>query len=196
MSLMDPEKLGTDVSFNNGRVNWSLAKQDGVKFAFIRFGQRGLLPIPNQEYWKDPERHNNWLGAKEEKILRAPYYVWDERSFHDAEDHIAGFEYAFHPYWNKDMPELPAVCDLELYPITWDELHEFLIWMEYVFMRVPVIYSGSWVFYPFTTLPNWLADYDWWLTGYNTTGPDLYGPLKMIDPNIICLLYTSPSPRD
>jgi len=186
--------LGCDVSFNQGVCDWQGAWEDGVRWVWIRFSQRGLYPPPDEEDWKDPQRHNNWINAGKTNMLRGAYSVWDQRGGHDAEDHARGFEYAFAPYWGKDEGELPHLFDLEVFPITWPWVKEYLIWLEAKTKKKPIIYSGSWVIAQAAQsgpIPDWLEDYEWYLTGYNLNGPDIWGPLSQLNITIVAWQQTS-----
>ena len=182
--LNNPE--GTDVSFNNKAVDWAGARDAGVRHAYIRFGQRGLYAPPDQEDWKDSRRHENYIGAKEQGILVGPYYIIDERDGHNAQDHIDGYIYAFAPHDPLKI-NLPPVADVEVLPFDLDELKKFLEWLEWYHQMLPIIYTGSWVFQVLgiDPLPDWLKKYIYWLTGYNDSGPDLYGPLADLNPTVV-----------
>lgn len=171
--------VGPDVSFHQRRVDWAAAFEDGVSFCFIRWGQR--------KDWADPWGPNNWLSAKRTPIFRGAYWVWDERGGDDAEDHMDGvLAVASACCPGGYNGQLPMVADLELEPVSWSELHKWLLMLEAWSGRRPMIYTGAWFYNRIAPLPDWLADYDHWLTGYNDTGPSIWGPLKQLDPTVIC----------
>jgi len=176
---------GTDVSFYNGNIEWKIAEEDGVLTAWIRFGQR--------KEWVDPRRIENWVNSGDTKILRGPYWVYDERGGDLASEHIEGFKKAF--VFDPKKTELPPVVDVELFPITLSELKKFLEWCEEWFGIAPIIYSASWVFSALgVVLPEWMKKYLFWITGYNNRGPDLYGPLAILDPVVVAWQQTDKWP--
>ena len=171
--------LGCDTSFHQGVIDWISAQLDGVVFAFIRWGQRGD--------WFDSQADDSWFNAKVAGILRGAYWVWDERDGADAEDHFQGvLAVASNIGLDHYDGELPLVVDLELEPVDWDELEAFLVRLEGWMGRQPMIYTGSWFYARVKPLPDWLAEYDHWLTGYNDEGPSIWGPLAQLDPPVVC----------
>jgi len=163
--------LGCDVSFNQGVVDWVGAKADGVRHAGIRWGQRD-----GRNGYTDSQQERNWREAKKQQIDRYGYWVWDERKGHDAQDHYNGVVRLYPTYTG----ELPFVADLEVEPLDWDEFHEFLILLEAWLGHKPIIYSGSWFYDRVDPLPEWLEEYEHWLTGYNDDGPSIWGPLAKL----------------
>jgi len=170
--------LGWDVSYLQAVIDWVCARLRGVRFAFIRWGQAE---------WTDSYARTNWNGAREQRILRGGYFVWDERRGGDADLHKRTVQKVFQTYDG----ELPMAVDLEVGDITWDELHEFLLWLEEWSGARPILYTGSWYMAGQAPLPDWLRTYDFWLTGYNNEGPSLWGALAAIDPHIVCWQQTS-----
>jgi len=84
--------------------------------------------------------------------------------------------------------ELPFAADLELEPVDWDEFRKWLIWLESWTGRPPDIYTGAW-FYSHVgvkPIPDWVSDYNHWLTGYNDDGPSVWGPMAEVNPFITC----------
>jgi hypothetical protein len=153
--------LGCDTSFHQRLVSWLGAKADGVWYAFIRFCQGGD--------WKDPRALESWANAKKDKVLRAPYIVWDERRGHGGRDHFRNF---MEIYPKHDPGELIIKIDLELHPVTWSE---FLILVEELhgFQGFdPDLYSGAW-FLNQLNVPIRVQQLDHWLTGYNDHGPTM-----------------------
>jgi len=61
--------LRCDTSFNQGRVNWKRAKEDGVVHAGIRWGQRD-----GRNGYTDPRAKENWENAQQEQIDRYGYW--------------------------------------------------------------------------------------------------------------------------
>lgn len=174
---------GCDVNLNQKKVNWSGAKADGIIWSGIRWGQRH-----GTDGWTDPQVKANWSGAKEQRIFRFGFWVWDEREDDDARSHMDGLLAVARLLADDGQyhGELPFNVDVELEPLDWDELHAFLIMIENWSGRRPTIYSGSWFFERVDPLPDWLSDYDLWLTGYNDEGPDIWGPIAEINPNVVC----------
>lgn len=182
MALPIELPLGADVSFYQKKVNMRGARLDGVEFIGIRWGQRDGLGG-----YTDSHARENWDNARLENLLRMMYWVWDQRAGHTASAHMGGIRRFSRVYDG----EIPPVADLELLPLMWDEFHEFLLMME-VWARVrPDIYTGAWFIQKVAPLPLWLKDYNFWLTGYNDSGPDIYGPLKELDPVVVDWQQTS-----
>ncbi|KKL65468.1 hypothetical protein LCGC14_2154680 [marine sediment metagenome] len=174
--------LGADVSFYQRKVDMRGAMQDGVEFIGIRWGQRD-----GRGGYTDFRARENWEAAKEAGVLRLMYWVWDQRAGHTASAHMGGIRRFSRTYDG----ELPPWADLELLPLDWDEFHDWLIMLESWASVKPDIYTGSWAMEKYAPLPLWLKDYNFCLTGYNDIGPSVYGPLKDLNPNVVCWQQTS-----
>jgi GH25 family lysozyme M1 (1,4-beta-N-acetylmuramidase) len=168
--------LGVDVSFNQGIVDWVKAKAAGVVHAGIRWGQRH-----GRFGWTDSFQDMNWREAKEAGIDRYGYWVWDEREGDGAAEHMAGIVRVSLTYDG----ELPFVIDIELEPLDWDELRAFLLMVEDWAGHKPILYSGSWFYERVKPIPEWLEEYEHWLTGYNNSGPSVWGPLAELDITVV-----------
>lgn len=166
---------GIDTSFNQKKIDWIAAREAGVIFAWIRGGQRGD--------WHDTWFPYSWFYSKEAGVYRGFYWVWDERDGAGWADHALGVRQVVPA---DDQGELPPCVDLELFPVDWDELHNFLLWLEEWTGRKPIIYTGAWFLTGFSHVPSWIADYDLWLTGYNDVGPDIYGPIADLPIKVVC----------
>lgn len=95
-------KLGCDVSYWQGTMNWNVAKQAGIQFAFIR-ATDGLT-------YKDQQFGINWRGAEAMGIQRGAYHFF--RNNLDANKQAEWFVntvMALGSGWG----ELPLVCDVE-----------------------------------------------------------------------------------
>jgi len=179
--------LGCDVSFRNRGVNWAGAKADGVEFAGIRWGQRDGHTEPDGSSWTDPDVEDNWNGAADEEIERMAYWVWDERDGNTAQEHMDGvLAVAVRISGGRYDGEISFVVDLELEPVDWNELHEFLVLLENWSGERPRIYSGSWFYDRVDPLPEWLEEYEHWMTGYNDDGPSIWGPIAELDIDVVC----------
>ena len=178
MVLLSDLPLGADVSFHQRKVDMRGAVADGVEYMGIRWGQRD-----GRNGYTDSRAIENWQNAGLERLLRMMYWLWDQRAgpHHTASAHMGGIRRVSRTYDG----ELPPVADLELLPLVWNEFHEFLIMMEVWAGVRPDCYSGSWFLARVAPLPLWLEDYNFWLTGYNDQGPDIYGPLKELNPNVV-----------
>lgn len=173
--------IGTDTSFNQRLVDWWGAFFDGVRFAYIRWGQR--------KDWHDSYAKRSWIESKESPIARGAYWVWDERDGDGADEHMDGVREVNAEINGWGIPydgDLPFAADLELEPVSWDELQRWLLLLELWAGRRPDIYTGSWFYDRVKPIPDWLSEYNHWLTGYNETGPDVWGPMESLDPFIIC----------
>lgn len=166
-------ELGCDVSFRQGEIDWAAAAHE-LQFTYIRAGQR--------EDWHDSQFPRNWAESRKARIPRGFYWVWDQREGADAEAHARGVQQVVPA---GDQGELPPAVDLEVDPFDWDELLKFLQWLEGWAGRRPIIYSGSYFVDRQPTAPGWLADYEFWLTGYNDEGPELWGKLATLPIRII-----------
>jgi len=172
------DELGIDVDFNKGTIVWQGAKDDGVVFAGIRWGQR--------RDWRDSQRLANWTGARSVGIARMGYWVWDERGGDGALSHWQGLSEVADEFGDDWRGELPLAVDVEKAPVSWDELRQFLLLVEADWGRKPTIYSGSWILEELAPLPEWLSEYEWWVTGYNNVGPDVWGPFADLHPTVVC----------
>lgn len=173
-----PLPLGCDTAFHHGLVDWKGARKDGVVFAFIRWGQR--------REWHDSQAKASWHNSKG-VVWRGAYWVWDERDGDGARTHELGVEEVMRDIGIVTYDgELPFVVDLELEPVSWDELSWFLYWIEAWIKRKPIIYTGSWFYSRVKPIPDWLANYEHWLTGYNEDGPRIWGALAELDPPVVC----------
>lgn len=173
--------LGTDTSFHQKLVDWWGAFLAGVEFAYIRWGQR--------EDWHDSYAKRSWINSRDTPIARGAYWVWDEREGAGADEHMQGIREVNRDINGWGIPydgELPFMADLELEPVHWDELHRWLLLLEAWAGRRPDIYTGSWFYDAVAPIPDWLKEYNHWLTGYNDIGPDIWGPLEDLDPFVTC----------
>lgn len=166
--------LGCDVSFRQGEVDWVAAARE-LRFAYIRAGQR--------EDWHDSQFPSNWRESHKANIPRGFYWVWDQREGADAQAHARGVQQVV---LADDRGELPPAVDLEVDPVDWDELLAFLQWLEGWAGRRPIIYTGSYFVDRQNSAPEWLRLYDYWATGYNDVGPELWGKLAALEPNVVC----------
>lgn len=172
--------LGADTSFHQKKVDFRGALNDGVEFVYIRWGQRD-----GRNGYTDSRGSESWKNAK--ALYRGMYWVWDQRAGHLAAEHMGGVRRVSRTYDG----ELPPWADLELLPLNWNEFHNWLIMLESWALVRPDIYSGSWFLNSVAPLPLWLKDYNFCLTGYNDRGPDVYGPAKELNPNVICWQQSS-----
>jgi len=95
-------KLGCDVSFWQGNMNWQAAKQAGIEFAFIKCTD-GINGI-------DPQFKVNWQGAKAAGIQRGAYHFF--RNSLDARKQAEWFASTLAKA-GDGWGELPMVCDVE-----------------------------------------------------------------------------------
>lgn len=178
LTALKTKYIGADTSFRQRHVDWFLAKQQDLVFAWIRAGQR--------EDWHDGCFSASWLGAKLNNITRGFYWVWDERDDATWEAHKRGVQ-AVVP--EDDKGELPPAVDLELPPVRWSSLRLFLQWLEEWSGRRPIIYTGAWFINQLQSespAPSWLQEYDFWLTGYNDVGPTYNGALRDQGVRVVC----------
>lgn len=97
--VLDPTKIGgIDTDFWANRMDFSIAKQNGIQFAFIRAGQGFAV---------DPQFYYSWKNAKQNGIKRGWYWFLDTRYSIRGQAKILVNEI------KGDTGELPGVIDFE-----------------------------------------------------------------------------------
>ena len=155
--------LGIDVSRwqdNNStaqRMDFTKSVAKGAKFVFIKGSQAN---------WADEDILYNWKSAKDAGLLRGAYHflVWDV-------DPKIQAEYAF-SIIKSDPGEFPPVCDFEWWgtipPKAYDILWNYLIRMEALCGKKPIIYTGAYFWKSYGTDANVWMNYPLWLAHYGT----------------------------
>jgi GH25 family lysozyme M1 (1,4-beta-N-acetylmuramidase) len=165
--MIDRSVLGTDLSYNQGPVDFVMAEANGVQFAGIRCTQ-----FP----WIDPRFKDNWRMSRG-IIPRFPYVVYSPggRGIDQADLFLGQFA-------NRDYGELNTALDLELFPVDWDQLYIMVQDIEREIGREIMGYTGAWVLNQLK-VPEWFRRKPHWLTGYNEIGPTM--PSAYI-PSVVC----------
>lgn len=185
---------GMDVSAYETSIDWSVAKANGIDFAFIRVSD-GLQ-------YHDPKFAEYWQGAHAAGVLRGAYQF-----FRPAQDPIAQADYLLAQIGEHQVGDLPPALDVETTSgLPPDEVEAAVrAWIEHVTAaigRPPVIYAGyySWQDYTgnanLTSSPLWHAQYTtapcpniptpwtrWAFWQYTSTGsvPSVLGELTDLD---------------
>ena len=155
--------LGIDVSRwqdNNStaqQMDFTKAVAKGAKFVFIKSSQR---------LWTDEDILYNWKTAKAAGLLRGAYHFldWDVSPKEQA-------QYA----WSiiESVPgELPPVIDFEYWnpppPNAYDILWNYLVEMERLSGKKPIIYTGAFFWDAHGTDADVWKNYPLWLASYST----------------------------
>ena len=152
-----PIVKGIDVSYYEASVDWAIAKQAGIEFAFIRASD-GLQFI-------DPKFPEYWAGAKQAGVVRGAYQF-----FRPAEDAIAQADLLLQKIGAIEPGDLPPVLDVEvnggLAPA--QVAAAVKTWVDHVtpvIGRPPIIYAGLYSWHDLTSSANmtasplWVAQY-------------------------------------
>jgi lysozyme len=155
------KSIGIDVSEYQGKINWSyvdtLEKKYPLHYVFIRatVGKDG----------KDYQFKRNWLGAKENKMIRGAYHYYrpNENSLEQAELFIKTV--------SLQKGDLPPVLDIEKLPKNQSianlklGLKRWLQAVESHYGVKPIIYTGERYYDDF--LKEEFSDYLFWIANYN-----------------------------
>jgi lysozyme len=153
--------IGLDVSEYQGKISWSevdtLEDKYPVHFVFIR------ATVGNDRL--DNKFKENWLGAKENKLLRGAYHYYrpNENSLEQAELFIKTV--------SLNKGDLPPVLDIEKLPENQSVerlkigLKRWLKRVEEHYKVKPIIYTGESYYDNF--LKEEFSDYLFWIANYN-----------------------------
>lgn len=157
----DGKTVGLDVSEYQGKIRWSyvdtLEGKYPLRFVFIR------ATVGNNRV--DLQYNKNWLGAKENKMIRGAYHYYrpNENSLEQAELFIKTVKL------NKG--DLPPVLDIEKLPKNQSVerlkigLRRWLKVVELHYGVKPIIYTGERYYDDF--LKDQFSDYLFWIANYN-----------------------------
>jgi lysozyme len=164
------KSIGVDVSEYQGKIRWSyvdtLERKYPLHFVFIR------ATVGRDR--KDRQFDRNWLGAKENKMIRGAYHYYrpNENSVEQAELFIKTVK--------LEKGDLPPVLDIEKLPKNQSienlklGLKRWLKIVETHYKVRPIIYSGEKYYDDF--LKEEFSDYLFWIANYNfyreEIGPD------------------------
>lgn len=155
------KSIGLDVSEYQGRIRWTyvdtLEQKYPLDFVFIR------ATVGRDR--KDRRFDRNWLGAKENKMIRGAYHYYrpNENSLEQAELFIKTV--------TLQKGDLPPVLDIERLPKnqSLDRLKVGLKrWLNRVELHYgvkPIIYTGERYYDDF--LKEEFSDYLFWIANYN-----------------------------
>ena len=155
------KSIGIDVSEYQGKINWSyvdtLEKKYPLHYVFIR------ATVGKDR--KDRKFQQNWLGAKENKMIRGAYHYYrpNENSLEQAELFIQTV--------TLKKGDLPPVLDIEKLPKNQSVanlkigLKRWLKAVESHYGVKPIIYTGERYYDDF--LKEEFSDYLFWIANYN-----------------------------
>ena len=155
------KSIGIDVSEYQGRISWSyvdtIEKKYPLHYVFIRATVGKDRP--------DRQFERNWLGAKENKMIRGAYHYYrpNENSIEQAELFISTVK--------LEKGDLPPVLDIEKLPKNQSianlklGLKRWLKAVEEHYGVKPIIYTGERYYDDF--LKEEFSDYLFWIANYN-----------------------------
>ena len=155
------KSIGIDVSEYQGKISWSyvdtIEKKYPLHYVFIRATVGKDRP--------DRQFERNWLGAKENKMIRGAYHYYrpNENSLEQAELFITTVE--------LEKGDLPPVLDIEKLPKNQSianlklGLKRWLKAVESHYGVKPIIYTGERYYDDF--LKEEFSDYLFWIANYN-----------------------------
>ena len=155
------KSIGIDVSEYQGEISWSyvdtLENKHPLHYVFIR------ATVGKDR--KDRKFEKNWLGAKENKMIRGAYHYYrpNENSLEQAELFIKTV--------TLQKGDLPPVLDIEKLPKNQSianlklGLKRWLHAVESQYGVKPIIYSGESYYEDF--LKEEFGDYLFWFANYN-----------------------------
>lgn len=157
----DGKVVGIDVSEYQGKIRWSyvdtIEEKYPLRYVFIR------ATVGNDRV--DNEFKRNWLGAKENKMIRGAYHYYrpNENSLEQAELFIKTVK--------LKKGDLPPVLDIEKLPKE-QSVERLKIglkrWLKAVELHYgvrPIIYTGEKYYDDF--LKEEFSDYLFWIANYN-----------------------------
>ena len=157
----DGKSIGLDVSEYQGNIRWSyvdtLEKKYPLDYVFIR------ATVGKDR--KDRQFKRNWLGAKENKMIRGAYHYYrpNENSLEQAKLFIQTV--------TLQKGDLPPILDIEKLPKNQSldslkvGLKRWLLTVESHYKVKPIIYTGEKYYDNF--LKEEFSDYLFWIANYN-----------------------------
>lgn len=167
--------LGMDVSTWQEYVNWPVAVDKGVRFAYIR-GAYGVT--------KDNKFDLHW-GSSKGKLLRGVYlYYRDSQDPVQQADNLYAYCEA-----HGDFGELPPALDIEEYnnaQITPAKVKTCLERLEANFGIKPLVYTAQAVWDKWLGNVAWATEYDLWCSNppWSKWFDGLIEAAKALDPNV------------
>ena len=163
------KSIGLDVSEYQGKIRWTyvdtLENKYPLHFVFIR------ATVGKDR--KDRQFDKNWLGAKENKMIRGAYHYYrpNENSIEQAELFIKTV--------TLQKGDLPPVLDIEKLPKNQSienlklGLKRWLTAVESHYGVKPIIYTGERYYDDF--LKEEFSDYLFWIANYNFYREEIAG---------------------
>ena len=163
------KSIGLDVSEYQGKIRWTyvdtLENKYPLHFVFIR------ATVGKDR--KDRQFNKNWLGAKENKMIRGAYHYYrpNENSIEQAELFIKTV--------TLQKGDLPPVLDIEKLPKNQSienlklGLKRWLNAVESHYGVKPIIYTGERYYDDF--LKEEFSDYLFWIANYNFYREEIAG---------------------
>lgn len=161
--------LGLDVSFWQGKIDWTKPRKAGAEFAFIRAGQ-GM--------GKDTRFTENWTAAKG-NALRSAYQFFDYRISpagqaqtlmgwlgNDRGEMAPTLDWERNTYWPETMPTGAAALGV-IKP-----------WVNEIIRldgRLPIFYSNPSHILALGTIPDWLKALPLFVANYGVSKPAFTG---------------------
>lgn len=155
------KSIGLDVSEYQGKISWSyvdtLEQKYPLDFVFIR------ATVGRDR--KDFQFKRNWIGAKENKMIRGAYHYYrpNENSIEQADLFIKTVK--------LEKGDLPPVLDIEKLPKNQSidslkkGLKRWLLKVENHYKVRPIIYTGERYYADF--LKDEFGEYLFWIANYN-----------------------------
>lgn len=155
------KSIGLDVSEYQGKISWSyvdtLEQKYPIDFVFIR------ATVGRDR--KDFQFKRNWIGAKENKMIRGAYHYYrpNENSIEQADLFIKTV--------TLQKGDLPPVLDIEKLPKNQSldslkkGLKRWLLRVENHYKVRPIIYTGERYYSDF--LKEEFSEYLFWIANYN-----------------------------
>ena len=167
-------RLGVDVSYFQGAIDWQKVAASGVDFAMIRVGGRGY---GSGEIYDDKQFHANMRGALNAGLDVGVYFFSQAISVSEALEEAA---YVLNQIRGYNVT-YPVVFDWENIPndtARTDSLDSYTLGRcAKVFCEAvkaagyrPMVYFNQYIGYIKYDLSH-ISEYDFWLAEYNTTAP-------------------------
>lgn len=160
--------MGVDVSYYQGVIDWTKAKNAGVKFAFIR--------VSDGTTFQDPKFVANWSGSKNAGVIRGAYQF-----FRPSQSVTAQADMMIAAIGTYQPGDLPPVIDVEadggLAPST--VAARVRTWVDRVKNALgvdPIVYTGYYFWRDEVGAPTSFANNPMWVAAYTSHCPDLPAP--------------------
>jgi len=163
---------GLDLSHWDGTVVWPDLPAE-YRFVFIKATEGGYKP--DELAWQ------HWIGAGQEKLLRAPYHFWR----YGTSASVQAAEFVARIKWLESeggKSELPPVVDLEdprapKSTVILPHMRAMLAAVELAYGRRPMIYTARWWTDAWLGDVSWMREWPLWVADYTAHPPAV--PLRM-----------------